>query len=36
MGFFNIIYDSEVPEDIVTIEMFFNLAMIFHVTGVLF
>jgi hypothetical protein len=36
LGFMNIIYPSELPEDVVTIEMFLNLAMIVHVTGILF
>jgi hypothetical protein len=35
-GFFNIIYGSELPSDLLTIELLYNLVMIFFVSGILF
>jgi hypothetical protein len=35
-GFFNIIYESELPTDLMTIELLYNLVMIFFVSGMLF
>ena len=33
---FNIIYDVELPSDILMIELFYNLLMIIHISGVFF
>jgi len=33
-GMFNIIFDSDLPDDILTIEVFYNLLMITHISGV--
>ncbi len=35
-GFFNIIYETELPTDLITIELLYNLVMICHISGVLF
>lgn len=35
-GMFQHIYDTELPEDIITIELFYNLIMITHVSGIFF